>query len=319
MSVRAPRVRDFLSREETAALVETSDLRATLCVLANFGIIAGAFALAGLWPGPLTFAIAAVVLAGRYIGLGILTHDAAHNALFHTRALNQALGRWVFAAPTLIDFDTYREGHLAHHRYAGTTDDPDLPFVRAYPVQRGSMRRKILRDVTGRTGLRDGLYLLAMTIKHRRPAPVLAHAVMFGTLWLLGIPWAYAAWWVGFLFVVPVCLRLRVMGEHGSVPDLLDKDARKHARTTKAGWLARALVSPNSVNFHCEHHFFPSVPGYNLAKAHRLLAARGFYDDHPEALAGSYREVLRACIGDRSDRPDLGDVGRGRASLANMA
>ncbi len=288
-------------------------------MLANFGVIAGAFALFGLWPNPLSFIVSAVVLAGRYVGLGILIHDAAHNALFRTHVLNRVLGRWLFCGPTLIDFDTYRDGHLAHHRHAGTIDDPDLPFVHAYPVERASMRRKLIRDLSGRTGIRDGLYLIGMTIRHARLAPLVAHTVMFGGLVLLDMPWAYAAWWAGFIFVVPVCLRLRVMGEHGNVPDLLNKDARLHARTTKAGWIARALVSPNYVNYHCEHHFFPSVPGYNLPKVHALLEARGFYKDHPNACSNSYLDVLRGCIGDRTDRPDLGELRHGKASLANMA
>lgn len=313
------RVRDFLSREETAELMETSDLRAGLQVLANFAVIVGAFALFGLWPNPITFVVSAVVLGGRYVGLGILIHDAAHNALFRTRALNRSLGRWLFSGPTLIDFDTYRNGHLSHHRHAGTIDDPDLPFVHAYPVERASMRRKLIRDLSGRTGLRDGLYLIAMSVRHARIPALVAHAVMFGTLFLLDMPWAYAAWWVGFVFVVPLCLRLRVMGEHGNVPDLLHKDARLHARTTKAGWIARTLVAPNYVNYHCEHHFFPSVPGYNLPKAHALLEARGFYTDHPKALSESYLDVLRACVGDRIDRPDIGEIRHGKASLANMA
>ncbi|MBV1862301.1 MAG: fatty acid desaturase family protein [Nannocystaceae bacterium] len=313
------RVRDFLSREETASLMETSDRRAALQLVVNFGVMAGAFALFGLWPHPLTFVISAVVLAGRYVGLGILLHDAAHNALFRTRALNRLLGRWLFSGPTLIDFDTYRNGHLSHHRHAGTMGDPDLPFVHAYPVQRASMRRKLVRDLSGRTGVRDGLYLLAMSARHARLPSFVAHAVMFGGLSLLDMPWAYAAWWAGFIFVVPVCLRLRVMGEHGNVPDLLDRDARRHARTTKAGWVARTLVSPNYVNYHCEHHFLPSVPGYNLPRAHALLNARGFYTGHPQAYSNSYLEVLRACIGDRTDRPDIGELRHGKASLANMA
>jgi len=315
----AVRVRDYLSRQERRAFAEPSNARAAGLVVANLAAIAGAFALLAIWPNVITFVVAALVLAGRYVGLGILTHDAAHGTLFRSRRLNRAFGRWVFAGPALIDFDAYRDGHLAHHRFAGTVDDPDLAFVRAYPVSRASMRRKLTRDVCGRTGLRDGLYLLAMAVRHRRRPTLVTHAGLVAVLFGVGAPWAYAAWWVGFVFVVPLCLRIRVMGEHGNVPDLLDEDARLHARTTRAGWVARALVAPNFVNYHCEHHFFPSVPGYNLPRLHALLCERGFYDEHPEAIASGYAEVVRRCIGDRDDRPDLGGVGRGRASLANMA
>ncbi|MEM6294941.1 MAG: fatty acid desaturase family protein [Myxococcota bacterium] len=321
MSVQASpaRVRDFLSRDERAAFVVASDRVAWLQVAANLGLVGGAFALAGFIPHPVTAIVATLVLGGRYVGLGILNHDAAHNALFATRWLNRAMGRWVFSGPTLLDFDTYRRGHLAHHKDSGTREDPDLPFVRAYPVSRASMRRKLTRDLSGRTGLRDSLFLLAMSIRHARAPSLVAHAVMLGALWAAGIGWTYALWWLALIFVVPVCLRVRVMGEHGNVPNLLSADARDHARTTHAGWLARTFIAPNYVNYHCEHHFFASVPGHKLPALHRLLVERGFYDAHPKARSPGYLSVVRACVGDRADRPDLGDVGRGKASLANMA
>ncbi len=317
--VKTARVSDFLSREERAHFVVASDRVAWLQVAANLGIIVGAFALAGFVPHPMAAVVAVLLLGGRYVGLGILNHDAAHNALFRTRWLNRALGRWVFSGPTLLDFDTYQRGHLAHHKESGTRDDPDLPFVRAYPVPPASMRRKLTRDLMGRTGLRDSLFLLLMSIRHARLPSLLGHAVMLGGLWAAGIAWTYALWWVALVFVVPVCLRVRVMGEHGNVPNLLSKDARDHARTTHAGWLARTFIAPNYVNYHCEHHFFASVPGHKLPALHRLLVDRGFYADHPAAVARNYRSVVRACVGDRDDRPDLGDIGRGKASLANMA
>lgn len=313
------KVSDYLSKEERAFFRAPSDRVAAAQVLVNYAIILGAFALFGLWPNVVTFVASTALLAGRFVGLGILNHDAAHNALFRTRALNRPIARWLFAGPTLIDHDTYRDAHLSHHKHAGTLDDPDIPFVRSYPVESASMRRKLTRDLIGRTGLRDTLYLVGMTIRHLRWRSLVVHAATFGGLYAAGIPWSYALWWVALVFAVPLFLRLRVMGEHGNVPDILSKDARDHARTTHASWLARALIAPNYVNYHCEHHFFANVPGYKLPELHRVLSERGFYDEHPGALASSYLEVFRACIGEREDRPDLGDVAHGEASLSNMA
>ncbi len=313
------KVSDYLSPQERAHFRTPSDRVAVVQVLVNYLIMAGAFALFGLWPGPVTFVISTALLAGRFVGLGILNHDAAHNALFKTKWLNRPVARWLFAAPTLIDYDTYRNGHLSHHRHAGTIKDPDLPFVRSYPVEAASMRRKLTRDLTGRTGLRDTLYLVGMTVKHLRWRSLVVHAAIFGVLYATGMPWAYLLWWVGLVFVVPVCLRIRVMGEHGNVPNILSRDARHHARTTTAGWLARTFIAPNYVNYHCEHHFFAGVPGHKLPELHRLLRQRGFYDEHPGALAPSYLAVVRECIGQRPDKPDLSEIGHGKASLSNMA
>ncbi len=312
------KISDYLSQEEKSAFRQLSNSVGFLQVVSNYAIIIGAFALFGFWPNPLTFVVSAALLAGRYVGLGILNHDAAHNALFRTKRLNRRIARWLFSGPTLIGYDTYRAGHLSHHRYAGTIKDPDIPFVRSYPVQRDSMRRKLTRDFIGRTGLRDTLYLCMMTVKHFRWRAVVVHLVMFGALYSAGIPWAYPMWWVGLVFFVPAFLRIRVMGEHGNVVNLLSKDAREHARTTHAGWLARMFISPNYVNYHCEHHFFATVPGHRLPALHKLLKERGFYDDNPTALAPNYISVIRECVGSRDDRPDLSEIEHGKASLANM-
>ena len=41
--------------------------------------------------------------------------------------------------------------HLLHHRTEGTAEGPDLSGYQAYPVTRASLRRTLIRDLTGRT------------------------------------------------------------------------------------------------------------------------------------------------------------------------
>jgi fatty acid desaturase len=49
----------------------------------------------------------------------------------------------------------------------------------------------------------------------------------------------------------------------------------RHARTTHANVLERALIAPYFVNYHCEHHMFMHVPCWNLPRVRRLLAGQG--------------------------------------------
>ena len=85
-----------------------------------------------------------------------------------------------------------------------------------------------------------------------------------------------------------------VMGEHGGVPDHMDRDPRRNTATTLVGPLARLLVAPNFVNYHVEHHMAATVPGYKLPALHRLLRERGYFDG-TECLAASYSAVVRRC------------------------
>jgi hypothetical protein len=48
-----------------------------------------------------------------------------------------------------------------------------------------------------------------------------------------------------------------------------------HIIRAHANWLARLLVAPYWVNYHCEHHMFTNLPCWALPEAHRLLRQQG--------------------------------------------
>ena len=94
---------------------------------------------------------------------------------------------------------------------------------------------------------------------------------------LVGRDW----WWGWFaLWLLPratwfqMVTRFRNIAEHALVAKN-EPDPLRHARTTKANWLERALIAPYYVNYHCEHHMFMHVPCYHLPKVHKLLGEKG--------------------------------------------
>jgi fatty acid desaturase len=294
-AMRPANFTDLLSQEELASLRRRSDLVGAWTLLFNWGVITAAFALAIIWPNPLTVLAAIILIAGRQLGLGIITHDCAHSALFRTRGLNELVGHWLAAVPMNSSLPLYRAYHLKHHRFAGTPDDPDRVFVKDYPVTRESLKRKFARDLTGRTGFRD----LGMQLKQFRLAKqwpwLVFHAGLFGVLTLAGTPWAYALWWAALLFVYPAIVRLRQIGEHGVAHDRTDTDPRRNTSTTLAHWWERLLMAPNNVNYHLEHHMAAGIPAHNLGRMHRLLRARGFYEGH-DCISQGYADVLRRAV-----------------------
>lgn len=90
-----------------------------------------------------------------------------------------------------------------------------------------------------------------------------------------------SGWWLEYLvlWVLPLVtvlqpiLRVRAITEHGVVTDL---SSPLTAARTNIGpaWLVW-LLYPHHVNYHVEHHMYPSIPHYNLAECHREMTARG--------------------------------------------
>src|SRR5690242_646775 len=143
------------SPEEMASVRARSDALGMLCVVHAWVVIGAAMAIYAIWPNPLTFVAAVIVIGSRQLGLAILMHDAAHGVLMKTKWLNEWVGQWLLAYPTMGDMITYRHYHLVHHRRTQQPDDPDLGLSAKFPITPASFRRKMVRDLTGQTGFKQ--------------------------------------------------------------------------------------------------------------------------------------------------------------------
>ena len=124
------KINDYLTPEEREQVFSRSDLRAGWLVLSTWALTLALLWLAAAFPHSVTILLVWALLAGRQLGLSVLMHEAGHNTLFASRAVNQWVGQWLCALPTLNDLPAYAAGHLHHHRLSGTSEDPDLPNYR---------------------------------------------------------------------------------------------------------------------------------------------------------------------------------------------
>jgi len=297
------RWRDAVSDAEMADLMRIRDARAWLSIAVDWALIAASFALVARWPNPLTVVAALFVIGGRQLGLAVLMHEAAHRTLLRGRRWNDFVGNWICAYPIWSDLYPYRPYHLRHHAKNWTAEDPDLPLASPFPVSRSSMRRKVLRDLSGRTGwkrlratVRRDLGLSQGRAKRNFDAGiealkgvVVTNLVLLGILTAVGHPALYLLWVGAWLTTYSLAMRIRSIAEHGMVPD--PADDFRNTRTTVARWWERLLLAPNRVNFHLEHHLVMAMPHYSLPRLHRLLTARGVLDG--ACVTRGYLEVLR--------------------------
>ncbi|ULQ47187.1 fatty acid desaturase family protein [Flagellatimonas centrodinii] len=312
------RARSFLSTDEIRRFTARSNLMGAWALLSTWSVIALSFAALAYWPNPLTFLLVVGVLGGRQLALAILGHEAAHRTLFRHRGLNDWAGDWLAARWIWNDVPRYRIHHMRHHAHTGTEGDPDLSLVAPFPTTRRSLWKKVLRDLTGVTGVRRiaaqvlidiGVfeYTVAAKVTPRPSAGrrwadyaaegarnmagvVLTNALMFAVLALIGHAWLYAAWGVAYLTTFSLFIRLRSIAEHACMAR--SSDPLRNTRTTRAGWLARMTVAPFNVNFHLEHHLLAAVPWFRLPALHRHMRTR-----HGVAAADGYLAVLRTASG----------------------
>jgi fatty acid desaturase len=293
--------KDYFTAAEWATLSPKSSWKGLALMAHCWAVILLAGAMALKWP--LTLPLAVMIIGARQLGLGILNHDAAHGALHPNLKVND----WAGDRLTAGGLAEYRKYHLGHHKYAQQTEDPDLALSSPFPITRQSLRRKILRDLTGQTHFKQRWAPLIRRVRERKDGETVA-----GLLWKFvvyrkrfflgaavtialtapfGFWWAwFALWWLPQATWYPMVTRLRNIAEHACVPKD-EPDPLRHARTTYANILERIFLAPYWVNYHCEHHMFMHVPCYNLPRAHRLLKAKGVL---PNMLtAPSYVDVLR--------------------------
>jgi fatty acid desaturase len=284
---------DVLTLEDLALFRRTSSLRGGLLVLHAWATIVAAGALYVVYPSALTLAVAVVIIGGRQLGLMVLMHETAHWLLFRGARLNTWVGAWLCAAPLGADLRGYRRRHHLHHRHTQQAEDPDLGLSASFPVSRRRLVFALLGDLCGWTALaRIAAWRWPddpAAAWRRARAPLVANGVLLGVcaaiggwplyLLLWALPWA--TWY-------QVATRVRDIAEHGMVDDATDP--LRHARTTAAGWLARAALAPYRVNYHLEHHLMVFVPCWKLPRLHALLLARNLGGRMERA--SSYAEVL---------------------------
>jgi fatty acid desaturase len=306
----APRARpaDLFTPEEWAPFQARRAWAGPLLVVHCWGVIALAVVAGVLWP--ILIPLCAAIIGTRQLGLAILMHEAAHGGLSTNARFNDLLGHWLCAVPIGASLKAYRPYHLSHHRFAQQPEDPDLVLSAPFPVAPASLRRKIIRDLTGQTFFKQRVLLPLSAMRdatatratddHAYEAIVTGRSILpfllvnlglLAVASLAGVWWAYfALWLLPMATWFPMVTRLRNIAEHACVEGSAD-DPFRAARTTRASWWERAFIAPYWVNFHAEHHLFMHVPCWKLPALHRAVR------DKPQGermeVAGGYAEVLR--------------------------
>lgn len=275
-------------------------VRNALSVLSLYVQTSALLAIVMLTPGwwrLLTWPVVFVLMGRTHAQFASLMHEAAHRTLLRKKSLNDWVGRWLLGYPSFTTTEGYRRVHMAHHREEFGPEEPDIPLYANYPVPPASLRRKLWRDATGRTGYKllrqqlRGLRNPDLAARHVQYKIWAVQAVMLAASITAGVWWLYPLFWLlPYLTVWRVINRLRSIAEHGGL--MASKDRRITTHSVRQHALARFFLVPYNIGWHLAHHVDAGVSFRNLPRFHQALHESGYVDDTLEYP--DYRTLWRA-------------------------
>ena len=249
--------------------------------------------LAIVFAHPASWIVAFLLMGRQYARFASLGHEAVHRTLFTNKKVNDFVGRWILSYPSWVPFELYRRAHIDHHRDELGPKEPDMALYRAYPITRASFRRKLVRDATGRTGLKLFKGLVRAAVRRKPPAVKImgCQVVLVAAFFAIGRPELYVLlWWLPHITVWRVINRLRSVAEHGGL--MRSADRRQTTHDVKQSRLASFWLVPFNIGYHLAHHVDMGVPNWNLPKLQRELVASGWVTN--DYSYPNYRTLWRA-------------------------
>lgn len=319
-AVPAPAV--LLSLEQLRSLQRRSDREGLLRLAGHVAAIVGSGVLYGLLlHGGAHWALVGV--AGIGYGFTLVTmfaamHESVHRTAFDSRSLNDLVG-WFAGLLSFYNSTFYRYYHGDHHRFTQIPGrDPELEDPK--PTGLGSYLKEMSGynwwlgklQTHGRIALGrvQGYPFLSDTTR-----PLVVRSVrlqLFGyglgiaVSGALGEPWFVTHWLLPVALGQPL-LRFILLAEHTGCSE--DDDALTNTRTTHTLLPVRFLMW--EMPYHAEHHRYPALPFFALARAHAVLGSQ-FVHVAKHGYLGVHVDFLRR-LGALQEQPGDPPVDHRRA------
>lgn len=303
---------DIPGRLPTHIIKNLSDINAVRTIAAlvtEWGAILVAIAWYQQYWSLLLFPVVVMWIGARQHALAVLMHEGSHYHLFRNRALNDVVSEVFLAWPLFITTQAYRTSHFAHHRHVNTDRDPD--FLRKqgaewiFPKTWPALGLLLLKDVFGLNTYQQLLEVSDLSDpKDGRSKKVDSYSIVRIVYYvsILAVVTYFQIWPIFLLlWIVPLLtwlkmiLRIRSIAEHYSVEN---DHVYSRTRTTLPSIVEKLLIAPRNINYHLEHHLYPSVPFFRLPKLHALLMKDVEFRSKAH-LTSTYWGVLRECVGSR--------------------
>jgi fatty acid desaturase len=271
-------VRSRLGQERLQLLLRVDNWRNVLYLAADWGVVAGAIAIAETVGGAWVTLAAILVIGSRQRALMNLVHQASHRQLFASRFVNDWAGRIFTSLPLGMSLYAYKKSHFAHHGHLWQPDrDPKFLRYKTLGLVNAPRRRDlfIARHLLAPLILRHVPFNLKAALaagdadRREHLGRLTFFAVVLAAVYLTGFERQFLVYWVvPYLTVFQVVRYWAEAAEHAG---LRSPDPWMATRNWTAMPAVRWLLAPHSDSYHLAHHIVAGVPHYRLRRLHREL------------------------------------------------
>lgn len=226
----------------------------------------------GVNHSPLTWLAIAILNGVIIYHLNILGHEGIHLLIMNSKSGNDFLTRFFILSPQFSPLNLMRANHLNHHRNLGTDKDQDVQYyvgllkdgkmsllfklvfslfgVMVLPIALKLFKKKNIKDQTPNDGLLFEIFAIGIS-----------QLAIFIIFWKLsGFWWSYF-----FLYFLPIFTVMTGLNTIRSCIEHADPNVPPmRERTFISNRIERFFFSPLNMNYHAEHHYYPTVPFYYL-------------------------------------------------------
>lgn len=240
---------------------------------------------------PTLFIAVGLATAMLFTSIAVTTHDAIHHTLTGIKSVDEILPR-LLSWPVLWPHGLYAELHKIHHKMNGQdTEDPERSqwtqeeYDRASALGKWAARNQLWLSVFVYGGFGFIISHVMQGMKFAQRSKAVRRQMMYDLAGILFLNTVVYAWmaaldltWKYFMFYLVVervgggALQFRALMEHyglwGKRANYFETQIFncRNIKTNEVGsWLF------NRLNFHSVHHAFPTIPFYNLGKAHARI------------------------------------------------
>lgn len=286
---------NFISREDLSELSQKNDGRATF-LLGIRGLFHIGVATLGLHviqniSIPLGLLILAPhMVAMSFLGWAGVGHELFHNSVFTNKNINQFLFK-SFSILTWSNYAYFQISHPTHHRQTLGPGDPEgvqAPSISLFDVMLFlsidfkffyRRLRVLLLNSLGLVPVGGvGGEMFPMN-SAARSALCNGARVVLGVQFCLIVAFVLwkAYWLILIVNIAPFCItffnRTLAIAQHYGLSEGKGRDYFTSCRTVLLGPVLAFFYA--NMNYHVEHHFYPSVPFYNLKRLHGLFTSKG--------------------------------------------
>lgn len=219
--------------------------------------------------------VAFFMISNRQFANYLAGHDGIHGHINNHPGFNDLLTRIFCLGPVFVSLLSYKEKHLLHHEFLGTSIDPDKKLYDFYPVAKKQYWQKLAVHFFSLNMVRDFLIYFTPFFELNKKQFYRSEkifdcffylfiACLFSTGFILffGMNFFLGLWIGPLLLLMPYYYFVNAL-QHGLIYEREGEDA---SRNIEGNWILMEILLPCATNFHGVHHLYPQVPFYNLRK-----------------------------------------------------